>query len=160
MSNDICGSLKMKQLVLERYNYSQTETEGHLWLNDNEFVYTLERPWIGDVPGGLPFESCVPDGEYSLRHHIRPNGDRVFALWNPDLSVFYTKQERGSDEGRYLILIHSANWVEQVVGCIAPGVVRTIAENKRMVRNSRQAMAKIMSRKYDSIVIRPDLGTE
>jgi hypothetical protein len=102
----------------------------------------------------------VPDGEYSLRHHIRPNGDRVFALWNPDLSVFYTKQERADREGRYLILIHSANWVEQVIGCIAPGVVRTIAENKRMVRNSRQAVAKIMEGKYDSILIRPDLGTE
>ncbi len=150
----------MTQLILERYNYSETETEGHLWLNDEEFLYTLERPWIGDVPGGLPFESCVPDGEYSLRQHIRPNGDSVFALWNPDLSVFYTKQERGHDEGRYLILIHSANWVEQVVGCIAPGMVRTIAENKRMVRNSRQAMAKIMAGKFDSLLIRPDLGTE
>lgn len=148
------------QLVLERYCYSETETEGHLWLNDSEYVYTLERPWIDDVPGGMPFESCVPDGEYSLRHHVRPNGDRVFALWNPDLHVYYTKQERGDNEGRYLILLHSANWIEQIVGCIAPGLVRTIYENKRMVRSSRQAMAKIMGRKYQSLLIRPALGTE
>jgi hypothetical protein len=150
----------MTQLILERYCYSETETEGRLWLNDDEFVYTLERPWIDGVPGGMPFESCVPDGEYMLIEHDRPNGDRVFALRNPALSVFYTKQERRDNPGRYLILIHSANWVEQVVGCIAPGLVRTIAENKRMVRSSRDAMRKIMSKKYKSILIRPDCGTE
>jgi hypothetical protein len=150
----------MTQLILERFNYSETETEGHLWLNDNEFVHTLERPWIDGVPGGMPFESCVPDGEYMLIQHERPNGDRVFALRNPALSVFYTKQERGSAPGRYLILLHSANYVEQVVGCIAPGMVRTIYENKRMVRSSREAMRKIMARKYTSIEIRPACGTE
>jgi len=150
----------MTQLILERFNYSETETEGHLWLNDNEFVHTLERPWIDGVPGGMPFESCVPDGEYMLIQHERPNGDRVFALRNPDLHVYYTKQERGSEPGRYLILCHSANYVEQVVGCIAPGMVRTIYENKRMVRSSREAMRKIMSRKYTSIEIRPACGTE
>jgi hypothetical protein len=150
----------MSKLILERYNYSDTETEGNLWLSENEFVHTLERPWIDGVPGGMPFESCVPDGEYLLVEHIRPNGDRVYALRNPDLSVFYTKQERGADDGRYLILIHSANWVEQVVGCIAPGLVRTIAENKRMVRNSRQAMAKIMAKNYTSMCIRPACGTD
>jgi hypothetical protein len=150
----------MKQLVLERYCYSETETEGHLWLNDDEFVYTLERPWIDGVPGGMPFESCVPDGEYLLIEHDRPNGDRVFAMRNPDLHVYYTKQERGRNEGRYLCLIHSANFVEQISGCVAPGLVRTIYENKRMVRNSRQAMEKIMSENYESLLIRPVCGTE
>lgn len=148
------------QLVLQRYCYSETETEGRLWLNDDESLYTLERPWIDGVPGGMPFESCVPDGEYSLIRHRRPNGDEVFALRNPALAVYYTEQERGNNPGRYLILLHSANWVEQIVGCIAPGLVRTIANNKRMVRSSRDAMRKIMAGKYDSILIEPDLGTD
>ncbi len=150
----------MTQLILERFNYSETETEGRLWLNANEFVYTLERPWIDGVPGGMPFESCVPDGEYMLIQHQRPNGDRVFALRNPDLSVFYTKQERGNEPGRYLILLHSANYISQIVGCIAPGMLRTIYENQRMVRSSREAMRKIMARKYTSIDIRCDCGAE
>ena len=111
------------------------------------------------MPGGMPFESCVPDGEYQLIEHARPNGDQVLALRNPDCGVYYTEQERGDRPGRYLILIHSANWVEQVVGCIAPGLVRTIAENKRMVRSSRAAMRKIMARKYTSLLIEPALGT-
>ncbi len=148
------------ELILERYCYSDTETEGTLWLDDDDYLFTLERPWVEGLPGGMPFESCVPDGEYELLPHVRPNGDHVLALRNPDLHVFYTKEERGDEDGRYLILFHSANWVEQINGCIAPGLVRTIAENKRMVRSSRAAMAKIMSRKYTSILIRPALGTE
>jgi hypothetical protein len=150
----------MTKLVLERYCYSETETEGRLYLPEHDdYLYTLERPWIAGPAGGMPFESCVPDGTYQLIGHTRSNGDQVLALRNPALGVFYTEQERGDRPGRYLILLHSANWVEQIVGCIAPGLVRTIAENKRMVRSSRDAMRKIMARRRVSIVIRPDLGT-
>jgi len=131
-----------------------------LWLNDDVYLHTLERPWIAGLPGGMPFESCVPDGEYDLIPHERPNGDRVFALRNPDCGVYYTDQERAGRDGRYLILIHSANWVEQVVGCIAPGLVRTIAENKRMVRSSRAAMRRLMRGKYTSLLIEPGTGTD
>lgn len=149
----------MLKLILERYSYSETETEGRLWLDDDDYIFTLERPWIDGVPGGMPFESCVPDGEYSLQPHIRPSGDRVLALRNTALSVFYTDQERAGEPGRYLILLHPANYVEEVVGCIAPGLVRTIAGNRRMVRSSRAAMAKIMALKPTSLSIRPDCGT-
>ena len=148
------------QLILKRYCYSATETEGRLLLNDNEKLFTLERPWRPGLPGGMPFESCVPDGEYELIPHRRPNGDSVFALRNPDLGVYYTEQERGDRSGRYLILIHSANFVEQVVGCIAPGMVRTIADNRRMVRSSREAMRKIMSHPYTHLSIIPALGAK
>lgn len=148
----------MADLLLKRYNYSDTETEGRLWLGDEQSVFTLERPWLPGLPGGMPFASCVPDGEYELIPHRRQNGDSVFALRNPACGVYYTEQERGDRSGRYLILIHSANFVEQVVGCIAPGLVRTIAENKRMVRSSREAMKKIMATKWESILICPALG--
>ncbi len=148
-------------LHLERYCYSETETEGRLYLPEyDDFLYTLERPWIAGPAGGLPFESCVPDGEYDLIQHMRPNGDHVLALRNPDLGVYYTREERADRPGRYLILLHSANWVEQIVGCIAPGLARTIAENKRMVRSSRAAMGHVMSHLRTSIIISHDCGTE
>lgn len=150
----------MKTLTLERYCYSETETEGRLWLDDETYLCTLERPWIAGVPGGMPFESCVPDGAYDLIPHRRPDGTQVYALRNPDHHVYYTNEERAGRPGRYLILIHAANWVEQIVGCIAPGLTRTIANNKRMVRSSREAMGKIMAGKYSSIIIEPALGTE
>lgn len=147
----------MKELVLERFAYSPTETEGVLRIGD-EAIYTMERPWLPAMPGGVPFESCVPDGLYELVPHQRSNGDNVFALWNPDLHVYYTQDERGDKPGRYLILIHVGNYVEDVVGCIAPGMNRAIFDNRRMVTNSRKAMEKIMSHDWNGLVIRPALG--
>ncbi len=150
----------MIKLILERFNYSETETEGRLYVpGHDDYLYTLERPWIAGPAGGMPFESCVPDGTYQLLAHRRENGDQVLALRNPALGVYYTNQERAGRPGRYLILIHSANWVEEIVGCIAPGLVRTIANNKRMVRASRNAINIIMRRRRASITIRPDTGT-
>ena len=148
-------------LHLERYCYSEAETEGRLYLPEHDdYLYTLERPWIAGPAGGLPFESCVPDGQYELIHYERQNGDHVYALRNTDLGVYFTKQDRGTREGRYKILMHSANKVAQVKGCIAPGLVRTIADDIRQVRSSRRAVAKIMAHKRSSIIIAPDLGTE
>jgi hypothetical protein len=147
-------------LTLERYCYSETETEGIIKLPNGKKIYTLERPWRTGAPGGVPFESSVPDGSYKLISHIRPNGDEVLALWNPDNSVYYTDQERAGQPGRYLILIHAANWVEQIVGCIAPGMVRTIADNKRMVRSSREAMSLIMAAEPKRLKIVPALGAK
>lgn len=147
-----------RQLVLTRYHYGDDLTEGRLHVG-KQVLRTLERPWRAGMPGGMPFESCVPDGEYELLRHTRPSGDAVLALRNPDLHVYYTKEERGAASGRYLILIHSANYVEQVAGCIAPGLSRTIADNRVMVRSSREAMAKIMAARWDSILIQPGCGT-
>jgi len=151
------------ELLILRYCYSATETEGRIYLteHDEDYLHSLERPWLAGARGGMPFESCVPDGEYELVPHVRPkNSAHVYALRNPDLGVYYTKQDRGSREGRYLILIHPANKVSEIVGCIAPGLVRTIADNVPQVRSSRRAMAKIMATKYTSLTISPDLGTE
>lgn len=149
----------MTELILERYNYSDTETEGKLWLDDETFFYTLERPWRPGMPGGVSFESCVPDGEYELIPHTRPNGHAVYALRNPACHVYYTAEERGDRPGRYLILIHAGNYVHDVVGCIAPGQSRTIYNNQRMVTSSRRAMNEIMNWHWDTLVIKPRCGT-
>lgn len=109
----------------------------------------------------MPNVSCVPDGEYQLLRHARPDGDVVLALRNPDLGVYYSKASmRG--EGRYLILIHAANYVDQVQGCIAPGLGQTISDNRPMVTSSRSAMQKIMAwwekQNPSAILIEPCLG--
>lgn len=150
----------MSTLFLERFSYSPTETEGYLFLRDDTVLHTLERPWIGEHPGGTPFESCIPDGEYQLIPHVRPNGHSVYAMRNHDLHVYYTAEERGENPGRYLCLLHSGNYVDDVVGCIAPGLVRTIYRNRRMVTSSRAAMRKIMADNYKRIVIATRCGTD
>ena len=148
----------MTELVLERYCYADTHTAGRLYLSDNDYLHTMERPWLGGVPGGMPFESCVPDGAYNLIPYQRPNGDDVYALRNPGNGVFLTREEKGAAHGRYLILIHAGNYVDDVVGCIAPGIGKTIHNNRPMVTSSRAAMLRLMAQEWTSITIKPALG--
>ena len=106
---------------------------------------TLERPWLPGVRGGMPFASCVPDGEYQLERFTRPNGDLVLRLWNTDLGVYKHQGDGPEEGGRYLILIHAGNWVRDGVGCIAPGLTRIVDDDgKAKVTPSRPAMKQIM----------------
>ena len=107
----------------------------------------------------MSFESCIPDGTYRLKKHTRPNGDKVVALINPRLGVWYQKWERPEPWGRYLVLIHSGNYVTDVVGCVAPGLTRTMYNNRVMVGASTCAMNRIKVQKYDSMQIKSGLGT-
>ena len=142
----------MKVLRLHRDVPSDIATEGVLTFGDTK-LFTIERPWIPTYPGGEPFESCIPAGAYDIIHHERPNGDEVLALINPGLAVFYTDDDRINDVGRYLILIHSANWADQVNGCIAPGHARSVTDRGPMVTRSRDAMRKVMSYDPERIII-------
>jgi hypothetical protein len=134
----------MSKLTLQRYCYSESETEGWLWIDDDTRLHTIERPWKRGAPGGLPFVSCVPDGTYRLDAYVRSNGDVVPRLRNPDLHVYHTAEERAGAKGRYSVLIHIGNYVDDVVGCIAPGLDRIISKGRPMVTNSRKAMEMIM----------------
>lgn len=107
----------MKRLILHRRYHGI----GTLYCGDKR-LYSLERPWIPDAPGGTPNLSCVPAGTYKLIAHTRPDGDDVLALVNPGLGVYYLAKDRPHRVGRYLILIHPANLVNEIAGCIAPGM--------------------------------------
>lgn len=160
------------QLVLERFSYAPTETEGQLFVANYTFA-SLEPPWIPykDL-GGKPFASCVPDGTYALAPFKRvKDGSDSYVLINTALGVFPEEESmRGAGEGRYACLIHAANFVFQLVGCIAPGMSRGILKNngsgsyERAVLSSNDAMRIIRglvdpseTRTY-SLVIRPRSG--
>ena len=151
----------MTDLYLIRDSYGDKQTMGKLYdKDDNLLAHTIERPWIPDPdhPGGTSFESCVPDGIYQLIKHTRPNGDKVVALFNSKLGVWYQKEDRPSTWGRYLVLIHSGNYVEHIVGCVAPGNARTIYENRPMVTSSRATMNKLNVQQYARLIIEPFEG--
>ncbi len=156
-------------LLLERFSYASSETEGVLNLPDHNLA-TIERPWVPvDVPGGKPFESCVPDGEYRLDPWTRPDESEVYILSNPDLGVYRLEEDRPRDEGRYLVLIHVANFVRNVVGCVGPGTRRVIMKDKktgtyeRAVASSGEAMRILRSylgrEETHTLTIRPRCGT-
>lgn len=153
---------------LERIGYLPDATLGRLVIQTQhgiETLATLERPWIpGRAPGGAAAVSSVPDGSYVLQRHSRPNGDVCVALRNPALGVFYSDASiPAGKSGRTLILIHAANYVDELMGCIAPGLARMISENRMMVTSSRAAMEIVMAAFEagdKNLVISPALGAK
>ena len=126
---------------LKRFAYLSDCTRGVLQIGVDTFQ-TIERPWVPllDGPGGTPFESCIPDGDYRVRAFTRPSDKKALILSNADRGVYEKDEDRVDDKGRYLILIHPGNTVKDVVGCIAPG----LSGEDRFVGSSRLAMDKIL----------------
>lgn len=110
---------------------------------------TIERPWIPHPDGGLGgknFESCVPPGFYRLERWVRPSGEKVLMLRNQELDVYGLPAEiptARKGKARDLVLMHVANYVHDVVGCIGPGLERVHDGREWMVTRSRDAMIAI-----------------
>lgn len=114
---------------------------------------TIERPWraSADGPGGMKGVSCVPPGKYELEKHDSDAHGRTFALVNWKLDVFHfdgdvPNERRGI--ARTAVLIHAANYVSELRGCIAPGlahaeIVSNPGVEQFMVTHSRNAMQRI-----------------
>lgn len=135
-------------LTLTRDQYLAECTLGMLEVAGKKFA-TIERPWIPDPVGksGVKYRSCVSEGQYTLHTYLRPSGEKAFMLSNPMLDVFEFPADvpKGrEDTTRTLVLIHAANYVHDVVGCIGPGLTRKkIAGNGWMVTSSQEAMNQI-----------------
>lgn len=147
-------------LILERYSYTSTYTEGKLYRPTEggmrRIAYTIERPWKGNARN----ISCIPEGRYDIRLHTRPNGDRVYMLLGNGCCA-EPSQLSPPHITRWGILIHAANYPDQVEGCIAPGLAR----DRGSVQQSRAAMNAIRAEltpyfsmaTYGVIEIRPEV---
>jgi hypothetical protein len=143
------------ELKLTRSPSTDTETMGVI--SADEFACaSIECPWIPDHynMAGQPFYSCVPTGKYDLEPFSRPNGQEVYQLVNETLGVYRLQEDIPDNiEGRYLILIHVANWVKnpykdeyELHGCIAPGLSQAKDEfGGNMVSRSKAALTEIMA---------------
>lgn len=94
-------------LELDRANLKDTCTLGRLFLPSGEFIaYTLERPW-GDGQNRHDLD-CVLPGTYELKFELSPHFGR---------QLLHLQSVPGRDH----IMIHPANKVEELLGCIALG---------------------------------------
>lgn len=132
-------------IELIRYAYCHNVTLGAMKVGGSVYP-TIERPWIKSLySGGEPFKSCIPEGRYRVEPFVRSSGSQALSVSNPNLGVWVNQDDRDGAHGRYEVLIHSGNWVTDVVGCIAVGLNYKIDSNGRhMVTNSRQAMQNIL----------------
>jgi len=136
-------------IVLRRETTTQDPscTLGLLFVNDLTLC-TIERPWIAsdESRGGTKGISCVPKGVYRLVPHDSEAHPETWALVNPDLDVVHYPGDSPNPNARTAVLIHSANRVEELRGCIAPGT-RSIKDARGFaVESSRMAMNLIRQR--------------
>lgn len=160
-------------LTLVRWAYASTFTLGTLYVGGGIELATLERPWIPDPDtdtglAGKEQVSCVPDGEYILRPHVSekyPADAWAYALINPELGVYYQPGDipPGQKYGRSAILIHIANYLGQLRGCIAPGrkhnftVEPTVQDSTVAMNTLRIALGDTATHR---LTIRPTSGTK
>lgn len=124
-------------MILRRFRSDEIGTFGTLELNDRVF-FTVEKPWLNNKS----FESCVPEGDYILIPHKSNKYGEVLALVNTHIGITHYKEH---DSVRYAILIHTANYPKDVVGCI--GLGDNYIPDKNMVTNSRQSISDF----YDAV---------
>lgn len=91
----------MRRITITRDETGPEGTFGKLVTDLNFECYTLERPAEGDHP-------CIPKGVYKV-------------LWTNTHPIHGECYEVMNVPARTAILIHSANWFDQLLGCIAPG---------------------------------------
>lgn len=118
------------KLVLSRFYSDDKDTLGILTIEGvkDPVFYTMERPWLDNQP----FASCIPRGVYKVRTHH----SRKFVSY-PDVWQVMDVSNRAA------ILLHVANWSEQLEGCIAIGTRLGYLSDKKAVLHSVEAFDKL-----------------
>jgi hypothetical protein len=93
---------------------SADATTGTLVAGPRTF-FTIELPYADNQPN----VSCVPAGDYDLIPYTSPVHGRTWRLDNPALNVY--GHGFVPEGGRFDVEIHSANFADQLLGCIAIG---------------------------------------
>lgn len=150
-------------ITLTRFAYLSSCTLGELVAGPLTLA-TLERPWRENPegPGGIPKESCVPDGQYLIKPWNSERFPDTYILLNNVLGVYEQPAliPQRQKFGRSAILIHAGNTVQDVIGCIAVG---TEHGGGNTVINSRIAMDRLRAvlgiDTFHTLTIRPTSGT-
>jgi hypothetical protein len=100
----------------------------NLLLHGEVICKTIEKPWKNNIP----YESCIPTGEYELIPYDSPKHGKTYAFVNHELGVGANK----GDSDRFACLLHVANWAHQLERCVAPSLDAT----DNMVQRSKDAM--------------------
>lgn len=121
------------KVLLDRYSDDGVQTLGRLYVvNDNGFILyecdSLELPWRNNKPN----ISCIPQGKYKVVKRRSPKYDDHFHIQGV--------------ENRSYILIHPANFVYQLRGCIAVGMdlVDINSDDTIDITNSKNTVLELL----------------
>ena len=124
---------------LVRFAYTVKGTFGILFVDGDPICYTVERPWDDNKPN----VSCVPEGTYPLR--MRSSG----VVKRSSAGAFEKGWEICEVPDRTYIMVHVANHMGHLQGCVGTGDQLGVVGNQFGVWNSRAAFAKFMQRLPD-----------
>lgn len=121
-------------ITLTRFAYSPIGTFGILTIRDWS-CYTVERPWIRNVQR----VSCIPEGIYPLRKRRSLTVERITDGKFPD------GWELEGVPYRSHILIHPANTMDDLQGCIGVGQNLGFIAGRWAVTDSQATFAQLMA---------------
>lgn len=133
----------MSELKLERQEFTDKQIVGSIYVDGDFICYSLERPWIDNAPN----VSCIPEGIYDLQYHKYKGRLDTYALIGETVSHY------PSDKARNLILIHPANRVEELQGCIATGTEKKDGDMVLSIKAFRKLMNAIEKNNITKITI-------
>lgn len=125
----------LQTATLERFAYAPDGTFGRLTLPMGWQCYTVERPWAGNAVG----ESCIPEGVYDLE--LRPSN----VVKRTSRGAFSRGFEVTGVPGRTYIMIHPANWPDDVEGCIGVGRNYGVINGVVGVSHSQETFGVLMA---------------
>ena len=133
----------MKTLIMRRHQLPDCSTG--VIVTPSRIFTTIEKPWVAQdgMRGGVPFLSCVPYGKYKLILFQSSRHGETWALENAELGVYVHKDKRELSTDRYACLLHRANWVNQVVGCVGVGSGVSYSDSGYMITRSALAMNEL-----------------
>ncbi|MCL1048443.1 DUF5675 family protein [Shewanella abyssi] len=107
----------------------------------NTIAVTVECPWLNNQKG----KSCIPEGSYQIQRHQSPSKGVCLAITAPTLGVtLYGTSQRSH------CLIHVANRVSELQGCIAPGESFGVVAREWGVLQSRNTLEQLLTLIGDS----------
>lgn len=117
-----------KIITIKRTHYRDDGTFGVIDDEGEMFALTVELPWKDNQQN----ISCIPEGEYDLKRKNSPHFGESFEVLNVP--------------NRTDILIHPANTIEDLKGCIGLGEQFEPIGSLNAVILSRQAVLEFMKR--------------
>ena len=117
----------MKSLIIRRLVTGVKGTFGAMVFENIPFAVSLELPWLDNQPR----VSCIPAGEYICKRVNSPKFGNTFEVTNVS--------------GRTHILLHKANKLSDLLGCI--GVAEEFGKlgNESGVLNSKHGYNEFMA---------------
>ena len=94
---------KQPEITLQRIDSTSAGTIGRLMIDGEFFCFTVELPWRANERD----VSCIPAGAYDLGYYSSPTKGSCLHVQNVP--------------NRSYILLHTANFQRECMGCIFPG---------------------------------------